>query len=78
MDQVLINESDRSARPNENVWCSSNWPAGFMRRAGFPWRKRPAWGRADHYALGVQRAESGIPRQYGLTEAMEDIAHARR
>lgn len=32
----------------------------------------------DHYAFGVQLGERGIPRQYGLTEAQEDVAHARR
>jgi predicted HTH domain antitoxin len=32
----------------------------------------------DHYAFGVQLAERAIPRQYGLTEAQEDLAHARR
>ena len=32
----------------------------------------------DHYAFGVQLAERDIPRQYGLTEALEDVAHARR
>jgi len=32
----------------------------------------------DHYAFGVQLGERCIPRQYGLTEAQEDIAHARR
>ena len=32
----------------------------------------------DQYAFGVQLAERGIPRQYGLTEAMEDLSHARR
>lgn len=32
----------------------------------------------DYYAFGVQLGERGIPRQYGLTEAQEDIAHARR
>jgi len=32
----------------------------------------------DHYAFGVELAERDIPRQYGLTEALEDIAHARR
>ncbi len=32
----------------------------------------------DQYAFGVQLGERGIPRQYGLTEAQEDIAHARR
>jgi predicted HTH domain antitoxin len=32
----------------------------------------------DHYAFGVALAERGIPRQYGLTEAQEDLAHARR
>lgn len=31
----------------------------------------------DQYAFGVALAERGIPRQYGMTEAMEDIAHAR-
>jgi predicted HTH domain antitoxin len=35
-------------------------------------------GLLDHYAFGVELGERGIPRQYGLTEAMEDIAHARR
>ena len=30
----------------------------------------------DHYAFGVALAERGIPRQYGLAEAQEDIAHA--
>ena len=32
----------------------------------------------DHYAFGAELAERNIPRQYGLTEALEDIAHARR
>ena len=32
----------------------------------------------DHYAFGVELGERGIPRQYGVTEAMEDVAHARR
>ena len=32
----------------------------------------------DQYAFGVELAERNIPRQYGLTEAVEDIAHARR
>ncbi|HOB98630.1 MAG TPA: UPF0175 family protein [Verrucomicrobiota bacterium] len=31
----------------------------------------------DHYAFGVELGERGIPRQYGLTEAQEDLAHAR-
>jgi predicted HTH domain antitoxin len=32
----------------------------------------------DQYAFGAELAERDIPRQYGLTEALEDIAHARR
>jgi len=32
----------------------------------------------DHFAFGVALAERGIPRQYGITEAQEDLAHARR
>jgi hypothetical protein len=32
----------------------------------------------DHYAFDVALAERGIPRQYGLPEAQEDFAHARR
>jgi predicted HTH domain antitoxin len=32
----------------------------------------------DHYAFGVALAERGIPRQYGMTEALEDMAHAGR
>jgi predicted HTH domain antitoxin len=32
----------------------------------------------DRYAFGVELGERGIPRQYGLTEAQEDVAHARR
>ena len=32
----------------------------------------------DHYAFGVALAERGIPRQYGIAEAQEDLAHARR
>lgn len=32
----------------------------------------------DAYAFGVALGERGIPRQYGLTEAQEDILHARR
>jgi predicted HTH domain antitoxin len=31
----------------------------------------------DQYAFGVALAERGIPRQYGLTEAVEDLTHAR-
>jgi len=34
--------------------------------------------KLDHYAFGVQLAERNIPRQYGMTDAMEDVAHARR
>lgn len=34
--------------------------------------------RLDHFAFGVALAERGIPRQYGITEAMEDVAHAGR
>jgi predicted HTH domain antitoxin len=32
----------------------------------------------DHFAFAVELGERQIPRQYGLTEAQEDIAHARR
>src|SRR5437588_12693821 len=32
----------------------------------------------DQYAFAVELAERDIPRQYGLTEALEDVAHARR
>jgi predicted HTH domain antitoxin len=32
----------------------------------------------DQYAFGVELGERDIPRQYGLTEAQEDITHARR
>jgi predicted HTH domain antitoxin len=32
----------------------------------------------DHFAFGVQLADRGIARQYGLAEAQEDLAHARR
>ncbi|MCW5551993.1 MAG: UPF0175 family protein [Verrucomicrobiae bacterium] len=32
----------------------------------------------DLFAFGVELGERDIPRQYGLTEAQEDIAHARR
>ena len=32
----------------------------------------------DQYAFGAQLGERGIPRQYGLTEAQEDIAQTRR
>ncbi len=32
----------------------------------------------DQFAFGVALAERGIPRQYGMTEAMEDVSHARR
>jgi hypothetical protein len=28
--------------------------------------------------MGVALGERGIPRHYGVTEALEDIAHARR
>lgn len=34
--------------------------------------------RLDYYAFGVALAERDIPRQYAMTEAMEDAAHARR
>jgi predicted HTH domain antitoxin len=34
--------------------------------------------KLDHFSMGVALGERGIPRQYGLTEALEDIAHARR
>ena len=32
----------------------------------------------DQFSMGVALGERGIPRNYGLTEALEDIAHARR
>jgi predicted HTH domain antitoxin len=32
----------------------------------------------DHFAFGVELGERNIPRQYGVTEAQEDLAHARR
>ncbi len=32
----------------------------------------------DQYAFGAALAERGIPRQYGMAEALEDVAHARR
>ena len=32
----------------------------------------------DLYAFGVALAERGIPRPYGVAEAQEDLAHARR
>ena len=32
----------------------------------------------DQFAFGVELGERGILRQYGLTEAQEDLAHARR
>ena len=32
----------------------------------------------DQYAFGLALAERNIPRQYGLTEAQEDLAHAHR
>jgi predicted HTH domain antitoxin len=32
----------------------------------------------DLYTFGVALGERDIPRHYGLTEAQEDIAHARR
>ena len=32
--------------------------------------------KLDRYAFGVALAERGIPRQYGMTEALEDIAYA--
>ena len=34
--------------------------------------------KLDQFAFGVALGERGIPRQYGLTEAQEDLAHARR
>jgi predicted HTH domain antitoxin len=32
----------------------------------------------DHFAFGIALAERDIPRQYGLTEAQEDLAYALR
>lgn len=32
----------------------------------------------DQYAFGAELGERGIARQYGVTEAQEDITHARR
>ena len=37
-----------------------------------------AMAHLDHFAFGVALAERGIPRQYGIAEALEDLAHARR
>ncbi len=34
--------------------------------------------KLDLYAFGVELAERDIPRQYGMTEALEDLDHARR
>lgn len=31
----------------------------------------------DHFAFGCELANRGIPRNYGLTDALEDIADAR-
>jgi len=30
----------------------------------------------DQYAFGAALAQRGIPRQYGMTEAREDVVHA--
>jgi predicted HTH domain antitoxin len=32
----------------------------------------------DQFAVGVSLAERGIPRHYGTTQALKDVAHARR
>jgi len=32
----------------------------------------------DQHAFALELGERSIPRQYGLTEAMEDMVHARR
>lgn len=32
----------------------------------------------DQFAFGVALGDRGIPRQYGMVEAMEDVAHASR
>ncbi len=34
--------------------------------------------KLDVYAFGVVLGKRSIPRQYGLTEALEDVAHASR
>jgi predicted HTH domain antitoxin len=31
----------------------------------------------DHFAFAVELAERGIPRDYTIAEAVEDLAHAR-
>ena len=32
----------------------------------------------DHHAFAGELAERSIPRHYGMTEALEDVAHAGR
>ena len=34
-------------------------------------------GGLDHFAFGAELAERGIPRDYTIAEAVEDVAHAR-
>jgi predicted HTH domain antitoxin len=34
--------------------------------------------RLDHYAFALQLADRGIPRNYSVTEALEDVEHAGR
>jgi hypothetical protein len=47
----------------------------FYAREWLSFAQPRAW-RLDQYAFGVALAERHIPRQYGLTEAQEDIAHS--
>lgn len=50
----------------------------FYERGWLSFGQAARFAHLDHFAFGVELGERGIPRHYGLTEAQEDLAHARR
>jgi predicted HTH domain antitoxin len=52
--------------------------ARYYARGWLSYGRAAAMAGLDHYAFACQLAERDIPRNYGLNEALEDIADARR
>ena len=59
--------------------CKSSWPvATYYGRGWLSLGQAARLARLDQFAFGAELAERGIPRNYGVNEALEDLADARR